>query len=183
MIITISGNPGSGKSTIARLLSQKKGLKHYSMGDLRGKLALDRGITIDELNKLGETEDFTDKEVDEYQKKLGETEDNFVIDGRLSWYFIPQSIKIFLKVDLRVGAERIFKGVQEHGERPDERRYESVDDVMNAIEERLASGKIRYQKWYGIDPTKEEHYDLILDSTGKTPEEVVDEVLAFIDKQ
>ena len=64
MIITISGKPGSGKSTVAKIIAAKLGLNKYSIGDLRGKMALDRGITIDELNEVGEKEDFTDKEAD-----------------------------------------------------------------------------------------------------------------------
>ena len=38
MIITISGLPGSGKSTIGKMLAKKLGYKFYSMGDLRGKI-------------------------------------------------------------------------------------------------------------------------------------------------
>ncbi|MBU0540313.1 AAA family ATPase, partial [Patescibacteria group bacterium] len=67
MIITISGVPGSGKTTVAKILAERLGMKFYSMGDLRGKMATERGLTIDELNKLGETEAFTDNDVDTYQ--------------------------------------------------------------------------------------------------------------------
>ena len=120
MIITISGMPGSGKTTVAKLLAKRLGYEHYSMGDLRGKMAMERGISIDELNKLGEKESWTDKEADDYQKKLGETEDNFVTDGRTGFHFIPHSRKIFLKVDLRIGAERIKERARELGYLPRE---------------------------------------------------------------
>ncbi len=40
MIITIAGMPGSGKTTVAKILADKLNLKRYSMGDLRGKMAL-----------------------------------------------------------------------------------------------------------------------------------------------
>ncbi|MBI2473155.1 AAA family ATPase [Candidatus Uhrbacteria bacterium] len=84
MIITITGIPGAGKSTIAKVLSKKLNVPWYSVGDLRGKMAKERGLTIDELNHLGETQDFTDKEVDQYQEKLGKEQDGFIMDGRLS---------------------------------------------------------------------------------------------------
>src|SRR3989338_8656535 len=100
MIITISGMPGSGKTTVANKIAKKLKLRHYSMGDLRGEVALKHGMNIDELNKLGEKKRWTDKEIDDYQRRLGKTQDNFIIDGRLSWYFIPKSIKIFLNVKL-----------------------------------------------------------------------------------
>src|SRR3989338_11043792 len=132
MIITLSGMPGSGKTTVAKRIAKKLKLKHYSTGDLRGKIALKHRMTIDELNKLGEKEDWTDKEVDYYQKKLGKTSDNFIIDGRLGFYFIPNSIKIFLKVDLKEGAKRILKA----GKRPDERKYKNVNESLKEIKKR-----------------------------------------------
>ena len=108
MIITISGWPGSGKTTVGKLLARKLNYKFYSMGNLRGKTALEKNLTIDQLNKIGEDESWTDKDVDEYQKKLGEKEDNLIVEGRLSFHFIPKSLKIFLKVDQIIGAARIF---------------------------------------------------------------------------
>jgi predicted cytidylate kinase len=165
MIITLSGLPGAGKSTLKNLLAEKLGLKKYSMGDLRGKMAQERGMTIDEFNKLGETEAFTDKEADEYQKKLGETEDNFVIDGRLSWHFIPRSLKVFLEVDTRAAAERIFADRKANATRNDEPEYQTVEEVEKAITDRLKSDQSRYQKWYGIDFLNKANYDLVIDTT------------------
>ena len=51
MIITISGKPGAGKTTVGKAVAARLGLEFYSMGDLRGKMASDRGLTIDELSK------------------------------------------------------------------------------------------------------------------------------------
>ena len=96
MIITISGQAGSGKSTVASLVSKALHFKHYSIGDMRRKMAEERGLTLTQLNKLGETQDFTDREVDDFQRRIGQEEDDFAIDGRTSWYFIPHSIAIYL---------------------------------------------------------------------------------------
>jgi len=109
MIITICGQAGSGKSSIARVLAKRLGYKHYSMGDMRRKMAAERGITLAEFNKLGEKEDFTDREVDEYQAQLGKKEDSFVVDGRTSWYLISQSVKVYLIADIKSRAKRVFR--------------------------------------------------------------------------
>ena len=146
MRITISGIPGSGKTTIAKILAGQLNLVHYSIGDLRGEMALKRGIDIDELNKLGEEEDFTDKEVDEYQRELGKKEDDFIIDGRLSYHFIPNSVKIFLDVDLKTGCKRIMKV-----KRADEKNFETVEETEQHIKNRIKSDDYRYKKYYNID--------------------------------
>lgn len=178
MIITISGLPGSGKTSVGKLLAKRLDLKFYSIGDLRGKMAMDRGLTIDQLNEIGMKEKWTDREADEYQKKLGENDDNFVIESRLGFYFIPKSVKIFLEVDPRKAAERIFRN-----QRPDEKRKETVEDVLGSIRKRMKSDETRYQKYYKVDFLDKSHYDIIIDTTDLTAAQVVDKIIKFIEKR
>lgn len=168
MKITITGMPGSGKTSVGRELAKKFGLEFLSIGDIRGKMATDRGITIEELNKIGETEDWTDKEADDYQKEYGETHDNFIVEGRLAFYFIPDSIKIFLDVDLRAAAERVF-----NDPRPDEKKRASVEDEMKAMSERTESDKRRYLKYYGVDINDRKQFDIVVNTTNASREEVL----------
>lgn len=182
MIITITGMPGAGKSTIATMLSEKLKMPWYSVGDLRGKMASERGLNIDELNTLGEKRDFTDKEVDEYQTKLGMEQDEFIIDGRLSWHFIPNSFKIFLDVNVDEASKRIFEASKK-GLRPDEKPYSSPDDVKKAITDRLASDKKRYKKYYDVDYLDRNNYDLIINTTDKTPDQTITVILECLDEK
>jgi len=166
MIISISGTPGSGKTSVAKYIANELGMKFYSIGELRGKMATERGMTLDEFNKLGESERFTDEEADAYQKQLGEHEDNFVIEGRLCWHFIPHSFKIFLTCDLDEAARRVFKARRDPGEgRDDERMYESAEDTKAQIKERMASDTKRYGQYYGLDYQNPDNYDLVIDTT------------------
>lgn len=177
MIISISGVPGSGKTSTGKILAERLGMKFYSVGGLRGKMALERGLTIDGLNKLGEKEAFTDKSVDDYQKELGQKEDNFVIEGRLSWHFVPHSFKIFLDCDPNEAARRVFEARRSKSgpKRNDEPEYKSAEDARRELDERMASDKIRYAKYYGVDYRDPGHYDLVLDTTAlKGPEETAD---------
>lgn len=178
MIITISGNPGSGKSTVAKLLAEKIKYKYYSIGNLRRKMAEERGLSLEQFNKLGEENIFTDEKVDMYQKKLGETEDNFVIEGRTGWYFIPNSFKVFLDVNEKVGAERIFKDILK-SKRPDESEFDTLEKVLVSLKKRVKSDVLRYKKYYGINYKDEKNYDVIIDTTKKTPEETVKEILNY----
>ena len=79
MIITISGKPGSGKSTIAKIIAKKLKYDFFSAGDYRGEMAIKKGMTIDQLNKLGEKEDWTDKQVDDELKRISKKKDNIVV--------------------------------------------------------------------------------------------------------
>ena len=165
MIISISGVPGSGKTSVGKILAQRLGLNFYSMGGLRGKMALDRGMTIDQLNALGERESFTDTEVDDYQRELGKKEDGFVIEGRLSWHFIPHSFKIFLDCGPMEAARRIYEARQRETERSDEPCYADIKEARADLDRRIASDVLRYEKYYGVDYRDPSHYDLVLDTT------------------
>ena len=180
MIISLGGAQGSGKSTVAERLAAELGWPRYYVGGLRREAAKDRGLTLAEYNKLGEVDPATDLEVDEYQKKLGETEDNFVIEGRTSWYFIPHSLKIYLDVDPEEGARRIFRHLQQKNDRNEDVDLSSLEDVKASNARRLASDRLRYQKYYGVDVHDKKHYDFYLDTTNLAPDEVLQKVLAFV---
>jgi CMP/dCMP kinase len=176
MIITVSGVVGAGKGTVCRMLSKKLGYNYYSMGDLRRKMALERGMTIEEFNKLGEKEAFTDNDADEYQKKLGKIEDNFIMEGRLSYYFIPDSLKVFLYVDSKEAAKRIFH--DKRSDRINQKKVKDIHEQERLTIERNASDKLRYKKYYGIeDFTDKKSFDLYIDTYHLTPEQVVEKIL------
>ena len=176
MIITISGKAGSGKSTVARLLSEKLGIRHYSIGDLMRAMASDKGISLIELNKLAEHDESIDMELDNRLKGLGKSKDNFVVDGRLAAFFIPNAqVRVFLDTDDEVRAERILKDRREHEKSKD------MNEMIKKIQEREDSEKKRYQQYYGIDYLDNKLYNLFIDTTELNPNEVVEKIIAFIE--
>ena len=181
MIVSISGSQGSGKSTIAKLIAERLGWPRYYMGALRREAAQKKGMTLAEYNKLGEVDSSTDLEVDNYQKELGEKKDNFIIEGRTSWYFIPHSLKLYIDVKPEIGAERIFKHLKsEENNRNEGKGLESIEDVLVSINERMRSDKRRYRKYFNIDVHELNNYDFYIDTSNLTIEEVFDECFSFI---
>lgn len=176
MIITISGRAGSGKSTVAKMLASKLGLKHYSIGDIMREMAVKRGMSLLDLNKKAETDKSIDDELDSKLKRLGDEGKNFVIDGRLTAFFIPNAdVKIFLDAEENVRAGRIIR---------DKRALEKGQDVKQMlvdIELRESSEKKRYKQYYGVDYLDKSLYDHVIDTTSMAVEQVVKEILEIVE--
>jgi cytidylate kinase len=177
MIISLGGKPGAGKSVVARLLAQKLKFKHYSSGDFTREIAKQKGITVLELAKLEELDKSIDEQVDKQQAELGKKEDNFVIDSRLGFHFIPRARKIFLDADIKIRAKRILEA---------KRTSENNSDLNKAIEnikEREKSEEKRYMNYYNINLYKPSNYDLVIDTSNLNVKETVNQILEFLGKR
>lgn len=183
MIISLSGAQGSGKSTIAKKLAKELNWPHFYIGGIRRKIAKDKGMTLAQYNKLGESDPSTDLEVDDYQKKLGETKDKFIIEGRTSWYFIPHSFKIYLDVDKKEGAKRILAHLQEDNDRNEDKGIVDKESMLKSLAKRAKSDAYRYRKYYNIDVHDKSHYDYVLDTSKLSAEEVFEQILKEIKKR
>lgn len=184
MIISISGVPGSGKTSAAKMLAARLGMPFYSVGGLRGKMAMERGMTIDELNALGEKDATTDTTIDDYQRELGKKEDHFVIEGRLSWHFIPHSFKVLLTCDPQEAARRIFDArARNDGDRHDEAQTLTIEETRAQLDHRIESDRLRYKKYYNLDYQDPSHYDLVIDTTSNGgPERTMMTIAEAIEK-
>jgi len=171
MIITISGKAGSGKSTIARQLAKKLNLKHYSIGDLMRQIAKDRKVSLNKLSKLAEKDKSIDIALDKKSIDLRE-ENNFVIDGRLTAYFIHYAdLKIFLDCNDEVRAERILE------EKRNDEKSKSIRELIKKIKQREQSERKRYENLYKIDYYDKNLYNLMIDTTNLSIEEVIEEIM------
>ncbi len=183
MIISIAGMAGAGKTTAAKLLAGKLGFPFYDMGMIRRKMALQHQMTLADYNTYGETHPETDTEVDEYQKKLGVEHDNFVIQGRISFHFIPHSFKVYLTVNEEEGARRVWEDMQYNPGRHNESRAKTLREVRGALRRRQTSDTRRYSKYYGgLNAHDLSQFDLVIDTTHSTPEKTVAMILKKIKK-
>ena len=184
MIISISGSPGSGKSTITKKLAKKLNWPHYNMGKLWRMQAKEKGITLAEFHRYSENNAEMDLAIDEYQKKLGKSRDDFIVEGRTSWYMIPHSIKLFLDVGEKEGAKRVFKELQKQNSRNEDVNLQTATDVLASHRRRKQSDSKRYRQYYNIhDVFNADNYDFILDTTGLSIEQIFDKVYAYIQKK
>jgi cytidylate kinase len=178
LIITISGRPGSGKSTLGRLLSAKLNIPFFSMGEIRRHYAVEHGMTINDLNERAEKDPSSDHQVDEFQRRLPEKHPSFIVDSRLGYHFLPQSVKIFIKVPREIAAKRIFE------RRRESEAWASVEDGIEALKQREESDKHRYKHLYNIEhPPSMEHYDLVLDSTTTEADQLLKHTMDFLEQR
>jgi len=187
MIITITGFPGSGKSTLGKGIAKELGLRHYSAGDFLREIARERGLGLMQIQERMEKERAIDDELDRRTKELAEKEDDFVIDGRVAWFFVPKSIKIFVKVDLEKAAERIYNDTcKGHADRRGE-EHKSKEHAVKNMRQRMEMNKGRYKKLYNVDYLDEKNYDIVVDTSdsgvGETRERVLNLIKEFVEKK
>ena len=165
-IIVMSGDIGSGKSSVAAALKQLTGFEVIGTGTIQRAIATRRGLTTLELNTISQTDRSIDDEIDSYVVELGKTQDHLILDSRLAWHFIPEAFKVFLAVDPVVGAERVF-----HASRNDENNP-SLEATLENNLKRQAIEDQRFHKLYNVNFRKYGNYDLIIDTSYTSPEAI-----------
>ncbi|MCD4761276.1 cytidylate kinase family protein [bacterium] len=187
-IVTISGTPGSGKSTIAQALEKKFNAQRIYVGGIRRQIAKDKGMTLAELNKYALTHPETDVDVDKKAAKDARQsvkEKNVIVEGRPQFHFLPESIKLFIKVDIKEGAKRIWLSLQEpknKGKR-NEANVSNQAELEQKVIERNKNDWQRYKKYYDLDFTDESQYDFILDTTNINAQEATQKIIEFINSK
>jgi len=163
--ITISGNPGSGKSTVGRLLSNKIGLKYVYSGEIFRKTAKKYSMSLEEFSSYCEKHKEIDKELDDYQLEILQ-KGNVIVEGRIAGWIAHRNnipaLKVILNTDIETRAGRIVN--RESGD---------IEKRKQEMLSRERSEALRYKNYYNIDLKDITIYDLVIDSTEKTPEEII----------
>ena len=166
MRITISGPPGSGKTTVCKLLAARLGYRYIISGNVFREMASKLHLNLTEFGKLAEEDPKYDKMIDDSMVAMVADDNDIVLEGRLAGYNLAQrgiaAFKVYLDADPRVRAARIL-----------EREKGDLMTVMNEMLERESCEAVRYSQWYGIDINDKSVYDLIVDTSNAPPEKVV----------
>lgn len=168
MHITLTGNLGSGKSTICKILEEQYGFEIYSTGKVLREIAADFGISVLEMNKLMCTDHKYDHLIDDTTAKISREnpDKNIVFDSRLAWNFVEKSYKVFLSVDINEAARRVYADAS----RGEVETYKSLEDCKEKLVDRAKTEDARYEEIYGIHYFDFGNYNLVLDSSYTRPE-------------
>lgn len=149
MNITITGNLGSGKSSVCKKLKEK-GMDVISSGTLFRQIAEEKHLSVTELNELAKTDKSVDNLLDQRSTELGQKLDNTVFDSRLGWHFIPDSFKVFFIVNTNEAASRVFQD-----NRPTE-RFQTKEEAIAGLQKRASLEKERYFELYHVNYREKE---------------------------
>ena len=178
MKITLAGSPGSGKSTLRKLLAEHYGLSTKGTGDFMRELSGKYGysdITQFLVEYVSEHPE-VDHQVDEEQRIFGKENDNFVLDAHLGFHFVPDSIRICLICDLEEAARRILDDIERTTE-----DATNISDSMATSQKRRNTMQKNFMCLYQVDINDHSNFDLVLDTTTLSSVEAFELVSAFID--
>jgi CMP/dCMP kinase len=171
-IITISGKPGSGKSSTADKVAELLGYTRHSSGDMVRQILADKGMSLAEYNERAKSDHALDDAVDDRLRAL-RTKKDIIVDSRLGFYWIPESFKVYLDLDIEVATVRIYTDAVTNASRSQTGEgVSSLTEVTKQVRARMEGERARFRAIYNVDPYDLSHFDLIVDTSRHSPQTV-----------
>ncbi len=169
MHITMAGKLGSGKSTIAKLLCERHGFEIYSTGKIQRELAKSFGVSTLEMNQMMSKDTKYDHMIDDKVTRISleRASDKLLFDSRMAWHFAKNTFKVFFTIDPQIAALRVM-----NNPRGAEETYIDVDDAREKLILRGLVENARFKEIYGTDNLSYSNYDLIVDTSYATPDQI-----------
>jgi len=169
-IISMTGELASGKGEVSNILIKKLNYGIYRNGEYFRKLAKEMNMDVTEFNIYVKKHPEIDFQIERSAAEYAKNNDEFIIDARLGWYAVPESFKVYLTVDIDVAAKRAF----EDQNRKSSENFDSIEEQKQDMIKRYELENERYFKLYNVRKEDLSNYDLVIDTTDLTPQEVAD---------
>lgn len=162
--IVVSGDIGSGSTTLARELAKKLGFEFVGVGELFRKVVLEKNLSL--VTELPPDWDYQmENELKERLKK----EEGLVVEGHYQGWNsknLAGVFRILVKCDPNVAHHRVVNRSYTH------------DETIGEVEKRRQKHRDVFKKRYGNDDyLDEKFFHLVIDTTSKPIEKCVKESL------
>ena len=171
-IISITGDLASGQSTVSKMLAEDLGFTLYRNGTYFRELAVEKGMSVTEFGIYVKDHPEIDMQIEKSATEYAQNNQNIVIDAKLGWYAVPESFKVYLKVDIDTAAKRAFAD-------PNRKRSEDLPTLEAQKEDMIKRTKndlARYLELYKVCRDDMNNYDFVLDTSNLSPEEVLERI-------
>ncbi len=171
-IISIAGELASGKGAVSTILMQKLNYGIYRNGEYFRKLAKEMNMDVTAFNEYVKKHPEIDIKIEKSATEYAKEHDKFIIDARLGWYAVPESFKVYLTVDIEEAAKRAFNDEK----RKSTESFDTLEAQKADLIKRYNLENERYFKLYNVHKEDLNNYDLVLDTTNNTPEEIAEKI-------
>lgn len=131
------------------------------------QMAQERGVDFWTFCEMAEKDDNIDRELDKRMVEMAMQTENSILGSRLAiWNMQEADLKVYLTASDEERARRITK-----------REGGTIEEQLEITRRRDTNDTERYKRIYGIDNNDTSVADLVIDTEGKTPEEIVDIIL------
>lgn len=173
--ITVSGHPGSGTSTLVKGLMAHYGWTSLNGGDVFRQEAARRGMTLSAFGELCKSDLDVDRDLDQLLQRQMQEETSDIVESRLAgWWAYRleiQCVRLWLEVDAEERANRVVG-----------REGGSLEEALQANEQRSAVDAERFMELYNILPEQREPYTTVLDATNLGSQEVLAAVISILEE-
>ena len=176
MIVTLGGLPGTGTTTILIHLADILNAKTLSAGEIFRQMATEQALSLSEFGELAKKNDTIDKQLDARQQEIAKESGciknpnkHIIVEGRLAGRLVDADLKVWLKAPIEVRCKRTAP-----------RDKQSYEDALRDTKIRETCETSRYMKYYGIDMSDLDCYDLVIDSSKWGQHEICDLIKAAL---
>jgi len=174
-LVTVSGYPGSGTTTVVGFLKDALGLPSHNIGDSFRIMASEKGLSLADLHRLAKNDRSIDRALDDRQIEVARR-GHVILEGRLAGFLTHREaidgVRVWLEAPFPVRAGRVAL-----------RESVTTARAEEEIRVRQETERTRYLEFYGFDLDDHALYDLVIPTESTPPAEIARRIAEEVRKR